>query len=279
MKSLKKYLNYETIKFLNEGFRSRAYNIDNKYIFLEGINENSYISFKDDKDKLDFLKDKINNIDIPKDVILIEKDAEFKFGGLIYPMIKGKVFNYDEINKYNLNAIAKSLSDFLNQLHSIKTKYNKKEIIDKERESINYNVSLLKKYLNNAELDKVLKWKEKYFKYLSSIKSLSLVHGDLWYENLILSQDGKALNGIIDFENMTTFIREVDLVPTLYINEEFLDKILKNYKFKVKKEEIYLLYQRREIISFKFMADNFPEEIDEQLDKIKEILDNYNLSL
>ncbi len=263
-----KYLKYYDIKYLGEGFRSKSYIIDNKYIFLEGNNDKSYKTYKKDYKVLNFLKDKIKTVLIPNNVILVKKDNDNPTGGLIYKIINDQVFNYDKLKTYNLDNIAFEISVFLNELHSIKIAYNYEKIITKDLKNIKSNINKIKKFISKKYFENLDSFYKEYENFTKHNKKLYLVHGDLWYENYIISKDGNHLKGIIDFENCKYFYKEDDLVPMTYLGNKFLDKVILNYKYKVLKENIKIFKIRREVISFNYLLKYFPEEKEDQLKKI-----------
>lgn len=269
---LNSYINYSKIQKLSEGFRSKSFLLDNKYIFLEGCNKKSYSTYKKDCKILRFLADRITSVEIPHNMILIKKDEDHPNGGLIYSLINDKVFNYDEIEEYNLRSIALGISGFLNELHSIKVNYDHKSIITKDLKNITSNIKQMSKYLDKDNNIKLNRFYQLYKSYTDNHHDMCLVHGDLWYENYIISKDGSTLKGIIDFENCKYFYPIDDLVPMLYISEEFLNDVLKNYCNKVDKKDISIFRIRREVVSFKYIMKYFPEESEEQLEKIIEVL-------
>lgn len=260
------------IKYLNEGFCSTCYLIDNKYIFLRGKNNKSYTVYKNEYKMLKRIKDEIKSTKIPTNIMVLEKNDENIYGGIIYDCIEGEKLDYNLLKEYNLKNIAKGISNFLNELHSIKINYNYEEIIKEEINNLKDNIKNIKKLLTENDNKKIIKFEQDYLSFLNKNKELSITHGDLWYENYIISEDKESLNGIIDFENCKYFYKEEDLTPLLYIGEDFLDEVLANYNYKIEKRNIKLFQIRREIISFNYISEFFKEEIDEQLEKIQNAL-------
>lgn len=262
-------------KYLGEGYRSIAYLTEDNYIILKGKNEKAYATYKNDFDVLNKLKKYIKAVLIPNDVSLINKDIKYPFGGLKYKQIDGEVFDILKKDTYDLNSIAFKLGSFLNELHSIPEMFNKEKIVFQEKSRVEMNIKLIAKYIDFKYIEKINSFKKEYYKELESYNNYALVHGDLWYENYIISKDGKTLNGIIDFQDFCIFIREYDLVPLLYIGKEFMEQVIKNYKYKVNLRLIELLFIRREIVSFEYMLEYAREDLEEQLEKIIDKLNKY----
>ena len=57
-----------------------------------------------------------------------------------------------------------------------------------------------------------------------------LLHGDLWYENILLSPDGKKVVGVLDFENFGLGDPAADFMTQLYVGEDFAGAVLAAYR-------------------------------------------------
>ena len=261
-------------KFLNEGFTSKSYLINNEYIYLKGKNELAYNSYLNSYHSIMFLKDKIKSTRLPSNIKLIKRSIFNLYGGLLYKKIDGDIFSLNNLISYDLDNICFSISNFLNQVHSIKYDGDYNIIINLEKNKIIENISLIKKYLNKDYLDKLELFKEKYFYYLNNNHELCFTHGDFWYQNYIILDN--KLHGVIDFSDSCYFYKESDLAPLLYINKEFLLKVLKSYNYNTKLETIYLFFIRRELVSFKYISTYFKEDTKEQIEKIINTLDFIN---
>lgn len=261
------------LKYLSEGYRSIVY-LHNNYIILKGKNKESYNTYKNDLIILNKISKYIKSIKIPSEVKLIKRNLNYPYGGLKYKLIEENVFNYLNKDKYNLDNIAFKLSSFLNELHSIPINYNKEEIINKEKELIEKNIKLLVNYLDSNYLEKINKFKKEYYSYFETYCDYSLIHGDLWYENYIFSND-LELVGVIDFEKSCIFMREYDFVPLLYIGNNLLEKTIKHYKYDFNLRLINLLFIRRELVSFEYILNYEKEDTSEQIEKIIDKIDRY----
>lgn len=259
------------INYLGEGYRSITYK-NEKSIILKGKNEDAYISYKKDYNVLNFLEGKIDATNIPSNVKLIEKSVGYPYGGLQYDIVDGNVFSFDRIEKYDLDNITSELALFLNQLHGLSVEYNKKLIVDEEKELVQENLTLLKNYFSEEIYRSILHWQEIYYKKLETYNKFCLIHGDFWYENFIISSDGKQLNGVIDFERAGVFMPEYDFASLLYLGDNFIEKVKRNYKLKIDEKLVYLLFVRREICSFKYILKNEPTDAEEAVWKIKQAL-------
>ena len=261
-----------TKKFINEGFNSKAYIINDDYILLEGINQNSYNNYLKYVENIKNL-DSIKSVKIPIIVELISPNNEFQNGALIYKMIKGHTFRKSDISSVDLDSIAKILANFLNELYNIEIPFDKKVYVDNEISITERSITLLKKYLSDKYYKKLLDWFIDYRNYLLTFDDYHYIHGDLWYENYILD-DNNHLIGIVDFECACMGDPAYDIAALYYLGNDFVSKVLKFYKYTNDDliKRISLLIKAREIADFENIVNNYPEEVKEQVEKIEKVL-------
>lgn len=272
-----KMVDIDEWKKIGEGFRSRSYISNDGYILLEGVNEKSFETYVKDKRILDFLSDRITFTNIPKDIELISPSHDtLEFGGEKYKGIEGRILDIDDIHSYNLDSIAKDLASFLNELHGIdiyefNRDFKKEEYIKNEKEVVDRNINLLINYFDKKRL---YDWRDSYFNLLDNTNRFTIVHGDFWYENYIISNDGNRLEGVIDFENCDIGIPVMDFVPLLYISKDFFKRVLSFYNFSNSFDEyINIFSQRREIVSYEYITMYCDlDEQKEQREKIEGVL-------
>jgi len=268
------------MKFLNDGFRSKAYKDGNRIILI-GKNEKSFKRFQKDVQILNLLQPLIKNIKIPSNLKIIDPCEDNPFGALSYDIIEGKILQPELLNENNIDSIVKKLSSFLKILEQINPKeidssYDAGCIIEKEKAYIEKNIIALLPFVEDIMKKQLLSWKEEYYKYLDKEIKLNFTHGDLWYENMIVDKDAKDLVGIIDFEHAGIFDKAIDYVPTLYLGKDFTNKLLQARGLPIDYYKTLRLFAvRRQIIGFKYIAKHFPEEIDEEIKKVKLVINDF----
>ena len=268
------------MKFLNEGFRSKAYK-DESRIILVGQNENSFASFEKDAKILNLLRTFIKDLKTPNNVEVIKPCAKYLFGALSYDIIDGNILKPELINDNNIDSIVGSLSSFLKQLAEIdlsgfEPNYDAKKIIAKEKEYITKNMAILLPFVDDNIRNQLLNWQEKYYQYLDDEIKLNVTHGDLWYENMIIDESSTNLVGIIDFEHAGVFDKAIDYVPALYLGIDFTNKLLQASGLSLDYYKVLRLFAiRRQVIGFKYLVKHFPEEIDEEIEKTKSVLNDF----
>lgn len=120
-------------KYINEGFNSKAYIINDDYILLDGVNQNSYKNYQKYVNVINQISN-VKSLEIPRIIELIEPCEEYPNGALIYKMIKGHTFRKEHIEIVNLDNIAKKLAEFMDELYEIRVDFDKDEYIKNELE-------------------------------------------------------------------------------------------------------------------------------------------------
>ena len=189
-------------KYINEGFNSKAYIINDDYILLDGVNQNSYKNYQKYVNVINQISN-VKSLEIPRIIELIEPCEEYPNGALIYKMIKGHTFRKEHIEIVNLDNIAKKLAEFMDELYEIRVDFDKDEYIKNELEITEQSVIELKEYLSESNYEKILSWFNEYKNYLLTFNDYHFIHGDLWYENYILNDNNELVGKYIaDIENL-----------------------------------------------------------------------------
>ena len=259
---------------LSDGARSTAYR-DGDRTILKGKNHSTYERFIDDVNNLNAIKRYINNIQIPTNARVIHPSKEFPFGGMSYDYIPGRSLQPKSINDNNIDNIAYKLADFLKQLEVIKPEnifpdFDKKEVIREEKEQINISYQLITPYLNEEQKEKLKVWVNDYLNYLDSIKEFNVIHGDLWFENIIIDDNQQELVGIIDFEQAKVFDKAVDYTSILWMGKDFVIKILQRNKLPKDYINTLLLFNvRTKVLKFDYILKGLHKET--PTDRLKEL--------
>ena len=269
-------ITYKTKVPLGSGLSSNAFVLDNKYIQLVGKRDDSYKIYKDMKANADLLNGKITCVDYPHNMILIEKSKEYPFGALVYPMVKGNPLNLDNVTEKQLENIAKKLVTFNEQMHNANIHWTREKSITHELEKIKRNIDILSNYLTPQEISALHQYHNEFSEYLNSKQNFCITHGDLWAENLIVDENNN-LSGIIDFGNMSYFLPEVDYASLWDMTEGFMDKMIALSNEDITRKSVYLFILHREVCSFEYILDADPEDVNCQIEKIRQALKlNFN---
>lgn len=238
-------------KYINEGFNSKAYIINDDYILLDGVNQNSYKNYQKYVNVINQISN-VKSLEIPRIIELIEPCEEYPNGALIYKMIKGHTFRKEHIEIVNLDNIAKKLAEFMDELYEIRVDFDKDEYIKNELEITEQSVIELKEYLSESNYEKILSWFNEYKNYLLTFNDYHFIHGDLWYENYILN-DNNELVGIVDFEGSGMGDPAYDIAALYYLGTGFINKVLSLKKFIDNKNDFgFIAKINNKIVGFAF---------------------------
>ncbi len=247
------------MELINEGYSSYAYR-DGDYILLVGKNPNSYPNYEKLYHIYKFLNGRINSVDVPFSVKKFEPSKEYPYGALRTEWIYGTVLDYEHLDKINTANFIDKIVEFLMELYVIDvtaydydfdiTEYRKNMMI-----TVDTNIDILKDYLNDDEMMKLVNWRKKYKKYLNSFDDYHFIHGDMWYENFIFSNDYQNLIGIIDWENARIDDPAVDLAALSCISSDIVDKIIDRLAFLSEdiKDRVKLHAELKDLLSLEYI--------------------------
>ncbi len=247
------------MELINEGYSSCAYR-DGDYIILVGKNENSYANYEKLYHMYKFLNGRINSVEVPFSVKKFEPSKEYPYGALRTEWIYGSVLDYQHLDKFNKANFIDKIVSFFMELYVIDiTAYDYDFDIVEYRKNkmltVDANIEILKDYLNEEELLKLVNWRKKYKKYLNSFDDYHFIHGDMWYENFIFSNDYQNLIGIIDWENARIDDPAVDLAALSCISSDIVDKIIDRLAFLSEdiKDRVKLHAELKDLLSLEYI--------------------------
>ena len=140
------------LKEINSGFCSNAYMLNDKYIQLIGRRKESYDTYKRMKENSNLLEKRINCVEYPHDMTLIQPNKEYPFGSLIYPMIKRNSLNINSATNDQLQKIAKKIIEFNCEIHNSDIHWDREKSINHECQKIEVAIKVLQNYLTKNEI-------------------------------------------------------------------------------------------------------------------------------
>ena len=185
-----------------------------------------------------------------KGIKLINPDINnifLKNGALLYEEIKGLILYEKYFNKINKENLSSKLSLFLNELYLIPIKESdipksKNKIIFEFKEDI----EIINDFLKGNGVEKINNFKNEFLEYINVFNDFHYIHGDLWEENMIISEDYQDLIGIVDFDNFSIGDIAKDYATLLDLGFDFInilinknEKCIKNRDEFVKRIKLY----------------------------------------
>lgn len=190
------------IEYLGGGVDSKAYLINNDYVFKIGISENSKIDYKNQKVFSDFYKENnINNIEIPN-IEFYHNDDNIRMVG--YKIVEGNFINrniYNSMNVFEQESFCKDVASFLKRLHDFNIDKIDLEKIDM-REKMLKEVELIKKTIYNSlsenEKKYIDRFKERLIRSNVFNDKKCICHIDFNPDHILIDENHK-FKGVIDW--------------------------------------------------------------------------------
>ncbi len=264
------------MKFLHSGFRSQSFLTEDENILLVGQNAASYDSYKAMAWILRKLEGQLSTVRVPQQLRLIPPNNTYSFGALQYTYIPGSVLTESALRHANMKNIAARLGMFLRELHTIPLtdiapKFDPSRYLAEQRAILARNIQALKNHISAHQLEALTRWQQAFETYLQQNHTFCLVHGDLWYENYILTSDYKNLIGIVDWENAHISDPAEDFCALTYLGNDFVKDVLTSYGTPnaPQAQHITLWRQYRELTGFSFVLEHCnASEVQAQIQKI-----------
>lgn len=225
------------INLIGEGYDSKAYLINNEYIFKIKLSANKKKGYEKEKAIYDFLNKKLHtNIKIPNiEYSYISDDLSI----LGYKEIKGTFLTpeiYYNMSKEEQELLKQDIAKFLKQIHDLDYSKISAYTID-NKQNVQEEYQLLRNTIYNSLTDEEKQYIENFMKKLNNTTIFNdkkcLCHNDFSCNHLLLDKE-KRLTGIIDFGDSGIIDEYCDFIYLLEDSEEeigasFGEDILKLY--------------------------------------------------
>jgi|TARA_B100001971_G_scaffold190553_1_gene193394 aminoglycoside phosphotransferase (APT) family kinase protein len=206
----------------------------------------------------------------------------FPFGVTGYRYIPGVPLSPKRLDQQNCQQIAQDLAAFLLALHEIPLQelqdcgLKKSADLQPRPDEVSEALAL---GLDKDEQRKVIDWWKAGLETESDRYTARLLHGDLWFENIILDGNLGGVVGVVDFESMLIGDIARDLAPLSYLGEKFLNLLVRTYREKGGRLDDDLPRRMRQAILERevgglIYALRYPEsnELVDSLAKIRQLL-------
>ena len=289
---LLKLINKKQYELIGEGYVSKSYRFiinSKKYILLQGQLLDSFSCYQQSYNNITFLFNKgtplIKSVKIPFEGLLLIKPKEnnifLKNGALIYEEIAGNIFYLKYLNKINKENISNKISIFLKELYLIPININN---IPKAKNKIisefNNDIEIISNYLKEKgnDIEKINKYKKDFLDYIKDFNDLHYIHGDLWEENMIISNDYQDLIGIVDFDNFNLGDIAKDYATLFDLGIDFINILIEKNKECFQNKEDFVkrikIYQKKiEIEDFAYILrnNNLKWRINKKIENLKKL--------
>lgn len=211
------------INLIGEGYDSKAYLINNEYIFKIKYSINKKKGYEKEKAIYDFLNKKLNtNIKIPKIEYSYISDEISILG---YKQIKGTFLTpeiYYNMPKDEQELLKQDIAIFLREMHDLDTTEIKDYTID-NKQNVQEEYELLRNTIYNSLTDIEKQYVEGFIRKLKTTTIFNdkkcLCHNDFSCNHLLLDNNNR-LCGIIDFGDSGIIDEYCDFIYLLEDSEE-----------------------------------------------------------
>ena len=226
------------VRQLGEGYASVVVESHNGVVFKIAKNHIAQQTYKKEYKLLHFLSNKIKRFDIPYPQYYIESSNKFPYGLIGYKKIEADILNPQTLTSNHLETTAFRVADFLYQIHSMDI--SSPEIANLSLESVPPPLEELKQTWinlsdwlkfniddeNYRKLHDLWKEAEHFWEFVN--QPATLVHGDMWFENILVDKNSNVV-GVIDFGNVAIGDKAIDFTVQNYIGDQFRNEVIKEY--------------------------------------------------
>lgn len=227
----------DSIKLIGEGYDSKAYIVNNEYVFKIKFSANKKKGYEKEKAIYDFLNKNLKtNIKIPRIEYSYITDELSILG---YKEIKGKFLTpeiYSTMSKDKQELLKQDITIFLRQMHDLDYSEISSYTID-NKQNVLEEYQLLKETIYDSLTDTEKQYIEDFMKRLYNTTIFGgkkcLCHNDFSCNHLLLDNDNRLV-GVIDFGDSGIIDEYCDFIYLLEDSEEeigmsFGEDILKLY--------------------------------------------------
>ena len=227
----------DSIKLIGEGYDSKAYIVNNEYVFKIKFSANKKKGYEKEKAIYDFLNKNLKtNIKIPRIEYSYITDELSILG---YKEIKGKFLTpeiYSTMSKDKQELLKQDIAIFLRQMHDLDYSEISSYTID-NKQNVLEEYQLLKETLYDSLTDTEKQYIEDFMQRLYNTTIFGgkkcLCHNDFSCNHLLLDNDNRLV-GVIDFGDSGIIDEYCDFIYLLEDSEEeigmsFGEDILKLY--------------------------------------------------
>jgi len=226
------------LRLLGEGFFSVALATASDHVFRLGTAPGVFERYEKEWRLLPWLREHGLPLEAPRPRWLLVPGDAFPFGGTGYPMLPGVKMTADLIAHRDRAALIHQIAELLVALHAMPTE----ELpglgvpgpeLERawEREWHEASMAVLPSVLSAAEMDAVARWWEGFLDVRDAYDGpLVLLHRDIGDENLLASEDGSHLVGVIDWEHAAVGDPMYDFAHLRFIGVDFQREVIEAYR-------------------------------------------------
>ncbi|MGI8825662.1 MAG: phosphotransferase family protein [Chloroflexota bacterium] len=177
-------------------------------------------------------------IAIPEPRLQAAASPSLPYGAIGYHKLPGVSLGPEKLNDRNSVDIATQVASFLVSLHTFPS-YGAPAVALPDVASREAGVRALRdtvlpplsEALSADEYGTIVRWWGGFLKSAERLKfDPVIVHGDLWYENVLVDETAHRVVGVVDFESAAWGDRAQDFATLLHLGEHFMWLVQQSYR-------------------------------------------------
>lgn len=220
----------ESVTILGEGFRSLVVGTPGGEVFKIARNWDGGAGYLKEFRLLPLIRDELP-LPVPYPVWHAGPSSYFPFGVIGYPKLEGAPMSESG------SGSAPQVARFLQSLHGIEIAAAVAESVPAPRAFWNQIERLyqmlapsLREIFDPGEYTVINRWWRSFLadQRMHAYRPV-LHHGDFWYGNLLVSEDGATVTGVLDWENAAIGDPAQDIATLLHCGRPFTQAVLEEY--------------------------------------------------
>ena len=219
---------------LGEGFGSLVVETASGVVFRIAKNALAQRGHRRERALLPVIAGHLPGFDVPDPVYHLPHSKAFPYGVIGYDKLPGRPLSPHDITEENRASIAAQLARFIGALHRIPLdRLPASDLPEVPPRAARLGevwgrvTPYLRAHLDRDEYTRVSGWWREIGCYGERHPyTPTLVHGDLWYENILFDPDTRRIAGVIDFEDLAVGDPTIDLVTQSYLGDSFAREVI-----------------------------------------------------
>jgi aminoglycoside phosphotransferase (APT) family kinase protein len=225
------------LRALGRGFDHAVVETAGKIVFRVPLHAAAEAAQRREVQLMHWLQPQLKSVAVPRPLFHREPTPELPFGAAGYARLVGRQLLPDDVRGGAALELAQQLAKFMKELHSLPLAADSPfdlpalpppmAALDGLWQTVD---SWLRERLDSWEYHRMLDWwRQARAAWRRQAYQPVLLHGDLWYENILVDSAGRRILGVVDFGSAAVGDPAADLAPQQYLGSSFLRRVAMEY--------------------------------------------------